>query len=147
MTGELRPGPTPTTSAQIKDWIHHSAWGHHANGTCRMGSDPWRPYPASELRDKGAVLDSKFRVHGVEGLRIVDASIFPEIPGYFIVTPIFMAAEKAAETLIADSSTYPEQLEAKEAKAVEQRRQAALLTPDWVARQRHREYATGAATA
>ncbi|HEV8242236.1 MAG TPA: GMC oxidoreductase [Thermoanaerobaculia bacterium] len=129
MDREVQPGPGLTTSAQIKDWIHHSAWGHHANGTCRMGSDPWRPYPATELRDKGAVLDSRFRVHGVERLRIVDASIFPEIPGYFIVTPIFMAAEKAAETLIADSATYPDRLEAAEAAAVRRRRRLALLSP------------------
>ena len=132
MDREVQPGEDLTHS-QVAKWIRRSAWGHHANGTCRMGSDPWRPYPASELRDKGAVLDSRFRVHGVERLRVVDASIFPEIPGYFIVTPIFMAAEKAAETLIDDSATYPDQLEAKEAQAVQQRRQAALLTPDQAA--------------
>jgi len=144
MDREVQPGKDLASSSQVAKWIRHSAWGHHANGTCRMGSDPWRPY-TSELKDKGAVLDSRFSVHGVECLRVVDASIFPEIPGYFIITPIFMAAEKAAETLIADSSTYPEQMEAKEAKAVEQRRQAALLTPGPTMARRLPEDAVGLA--
>jgi choline dehydrogenase-like flavoprotein len=143
---EVQPGKDVTNS-QIAKWVHQTAWGHHANGTCRMGSDPWRPFPATELKDRGAVLDSRFRVHGVERLRIVDASIFPEIPGYFIVTPIFMAAEKAAETIIADSVTYPDQLEAKEAHAVAQRRQAALISRGWEDHQRLSGYPTGAATA
>ena len=53
------------------------------------------------------MLDSRFRVHGVKGLRVVDASVFPKIPGYFIVAPIFMISEKAADTLIEDSATAP----------------------------------------
>src|SRR4029079_18667705 len=121
---EVQPGKQLTNS-RVADWIHHSAWGHHANGTCRMGSDPWRADPKRELRDKDAVLDSNFRVHGVKGLRIVDSSIFPEIPCFFIVTPIFMAAEKAAETLIADFTIYSDALEAKEAAAVRRRREIA----------------------
>jgi choline dehydrogenase len=45
------------------------------------------------------VLDSKFRVHGVAGLRVVDASVFPHMPGYFIAVPIYMISEKAADTI------------------------------------------------
>ena len=66
----------------LKDWVMNEAWGHHACGTCRIGSDPWRRDTA-DLMDKGAVLDSRFRVHGVAGLRVVDASVFPKIPGYY----------------------------------------------------------------
>ena len=51
-----------------------------------------------------AVLDSKFRVRGVSGLRVVDASVFPRIPGYFIVTAIYMVSEKAAEDILADAA-------------------------------------------
>ena len=50
--------------------------------------------------ERGGVVDSKFRVHGVNNLRVVDASIFPRIPGYFIVTSVYMIAEKAADVII-----------------------------------------------
>ena len=48
-----------------------------------------------------AVLDSKFRVRGVKGLRVVDASAFPEVPGAFPVLPTYMISAKAAEDIIA----------------------------------------------
>ena len=48
-------------------------------------------------------LDSRFRVRGVEGLRVVDASVFPKIPGYFIVSAIYMISEKAADVIIEDA--------------------------------------------
>jgi choline dehydrogenase len=54
--------------------------------------------------EQGGVVDSKFRVRGVNNLRIVDASIFPRIPGYFIVTSIYMIAEKAADVIVGDDS-------------------------------------------
>ena len=50
-----------------------------------------------------AVLDSRFRVRGTEGLRVVDASVFPKIPGYFIVSAIYMISEKAADVIIEDA--------------------------------------------
>jgi choline dehydrogenase-like flavoprotein len=49
------------------------------------------------------VLSSDFKVHGTEGLRVVDASVFPRIPGLFIASAIFMIGEKAAEVIIADA--------------------------------------------
>ena len=49
-----------------------------------------------------AVLDSSFRVRGTSGLRVVDASVFPRIPGTFIVLPIYMVSEKATDTLLQD---------------------------------------------
>jgi choline dehydrogenase-like flavoprotein len=47
------------------------------------------------------VLDGDFRVHGVEGLRVVDASVFPRIPGFFIVGAVYTIAEKAAAVILA----------------------------------------------
>jgi choline dehydrogenase len=94
--GEVHPRrkPVPTNDeAKLKDWILREAWGHHACGTCRLGPDG----------DKNAVLDSRFRVVGVAGLRVVDASIFPSIPGYFIATNIYVASEKAADVLMEEA--------------------------------------------
>jgi choline dehydrogenase-like flavoprotein len=51
------------------------------------------------------VLDSRFRVHGTQGLRVVDASVFPRIPGFFIVSAVYMVGEKAAEVILEDSKS------------------------------------------
>jgi choline dehydrogenase len=51
-----------------------------------------------------AVLDSDFRVRGVSGLRVVDASVFPQIPGIFLVVPVYMISEKAADVILADAN-------------------------------------------
>ena len=48
------------------------------------------------------MLDSRFRVHGTTGLRVVDASVFPRIPGYFIVSAVYMIAEKASDVILED---------------------------------------------
>ena len=79
--------------------------------------------------DPNAVLDSRFRVRGVSGLRVVDASIFPKIPGYFIVTNIYMASEKAADVILEDarknvgidSNVYPNELFDLEIDAIKER--------------------------
>jgi choline dehydrogenase-like flavoprotein len=76
--------------AELADWVKKQAWGHHASGTCRIGQ-----------QEDGGVVSSDFRVHGVEGLRIVDASVFPRIPGYFIVSAVYMIGEKAADVIAA----------------------------------------------
>ena len=88
---EEAPGRHLYTDDQLKRHIEDNAWGHHACGTCAMKPE-----------DQGGVVDSEFRVHGIRNLRIVDASIFPRIPGYFIVTAIYMIAEKAADVLLRD---------------------------------------------
>jgi choline dehydrogenase len=59
--------------------------------------------------DPRAVVDSRFRVIGARNLRIVDASVFPQIPGFFIVTPIYMIAEKASEIIVADARAAKDQ--------------------------------------
>jgi choline dehydrogenase len=76
----------------LGDFILREAWGHHACGTCKIGPKD----------DKDAVLDTRFRVRGVKNLRVVDASVFPEIPGFFIVTSIYMISEKASQDILAD---------------------------------------------
>jgi choline dehydrogenase len=80
-----------TSREVLGEFISDQSWGHHASCSNKMG-------PRS---DRMAVVDSKFRVHGTNNLRIVDASIFPRIPGYFILTPIYMISEKASDDILA----------------------------------------------
>ncbi|KAI7600005.1 hypothetical protein KC343_g15823, partial [Hortaea werneckii] len=87
---EERPGTNVTSDADLKQYIKNQAWGHHACCTAKIGGDD----------DPQAVLDSKFRVRGVAGLRVVDASVFPRIPGVFIQAPIMMVSEKAADAIL-----------------------------------------------
>ena len=49
------------------------------------------------------MLDSAFRVRGTQRLRVVDASVFPRIPGFFIASAVYIAAEKAAEAILHDA--------------------------------------------
>lgn len=81
---------------QLRQFIMNEAWGHHACGTCKIGRD--------STGSERAVVSSDFKVHGLKGLRIVDASVFPKIPGFFIVTPIYMISEKAAEEILKDAA-------------------------------------------
>ncbi len=87
---ELQPGPDVDTPARIADYVRDTAWGHHASCSCPIGARD----------DPHAVLDSDFRVRGVRGLRVVDASVFPRIPGFFIAAAVYMVAEKAAERIL-----------------------------------------------
>jgi choline dehydrogenase-like flavoprotein len=89
---EETPGRHLYTEDQLKRHIADNTWGHHACGTCAMKPE-----------EQGGVVDSRFRVHGIANLRVVDASIFPRIPGYFIVSSIYMIAEKAADVILADT--------------------------------------------
>lgn len=95
---EVWPDPlssvNASTEAGMKDFIRNEAWGHHASCTCPIGADG----------DPNAVLDSKFRVRGTTGLRVVDASVFPKIPGFYIAVPIYMISEKAADSILADAT-------------------------------------------
>ncbi|MDG3003922.1 GMC oxidoreductase [Paludisphaera mucosa] len=126
---ELHPGEAVPTDddAAIQRWILREAWGHHACGTCRMGP----------TGDPSAVLDARFGVRKVHGLRVVDGSIFPLIPGYFLVTNIYMASEKAADVLIEDARQrrddapeYPAELRRRESKALGRRRARVAESPD-----------------
>ena len=59
--------------------------------------------PVRVQEDGLAVLDNNFRVRGTTNLRVVDASVFPYILGFFIVTPVYMIAEKASDVLLSDA--------------------------------------------
>jgi choline dehydrogenase len=87
---EELPGPQCDTEEKIGQFIRNNAWGHHASCTCAIGD-----------ANDGGVLSSDFRVHGVERLRVVDASVFPRIPGFFIASSTYMIAEKAADVILA----------------------------------------------
>jgi choline dehydrogenase len=75
-----------------EDWIHKQTFGHHPTSSNRIGAD----------NDTMAVLDSKFRVRGVAGLRVVDASAFARIPGVFPVVSTFMISQKISDEMIAE---------------------------------------------
>ena len=85
------PGKAVATREQIGQFVKDNAWGHHASCTCAIGP----------RTDPMAVLDSNFRVYGTSNLRVVDASAFPKIPGMFIVSAVYMIAEKAADAILA----------------------------------------------
>lgn len=88
--GELVPGAHVKSDSDLKDFVTREAWGHHASCSNKMGAK----------NDPMAVVDSEFLVRGTKNLRIVDASIFPRIPGLFIVVPIYMASEKASDVIL-----------------------------------------------
>lgn len=90
---ELSPGADVRTPDDIRRYVQDNAWGHHASCSCRMG-------PAG---DALAVVDSRFRVHGVRNLRVVDASVFPRIPGFFIAAAVYMISEKASDVIAEDA--------------------------------------------
>jgi choline dehydrogenase len=92
VNAELLPGPDKT-GGKLREFIRDEAWGHHASCTNRIGADD----------DPMAVLDSRFRVRKTQGLRVVDASVFPRIPGYFIVSAVYMISEKALDSILADA--------------------------------------------
>lgn len=90
---ELTPGPAVKSDAEIADYVRNTAWGHHASCSCPIGP-----------RNQNGVLDSRFAVHGVKGLRVVDASVFPRIPGFFVVSAVYLVAEKAAQVILSDAA-------------------------------------------
>lgn len=91
---EVYPGSNTTTTAGLESFIEKESWGHHATGTAKIG----------KADDTMAVLDGNFRVRGVSGLRVVDASVFPQIPGVFPVTSVYMISEKAADVILGGQS-------------------------------------------
>jgi choline dehydrogenase len=92
IAAEELPGEDVQTDDQLADYVRDNAWGHHASCSCAIGS-----------REAGGVLDSRLRVHGAQRLRVVDASVFPRIPGFFIASAVYMVGEKAADMILADA--------------------------------------------
>jgi choline dehydrogenase len=89
---EEMPGPDCAGDEALAAYVRDNAWGHHASCSCAIGP-----------RAANGVLGSDFTVHGTHGLRVVDASIFPRIPGYFVASAIYIAAEKAADAILSAS--------------------------------------------
>jgi 4-pyridoxate dehydrogenase len=87
---EIQPGNGIKSKSDIDAFIRRSAWtAHHPLGTCKMGADS----------DPTAVVDTELRVRGLQGLRVVDASVMPDMVGGNINAPIIMIAEKAADAI------------------------------------------------
>jgi choline dehydrogenase len=86
---ECAPGSEVQGDEALAEYVRNTAWGHHASCSCPIGA------PA-----QGGVLASDLGVHGTRRLRVVDASVFPRIPGFFVASAIYMVAEKAAEMLL-----------------------------------------------
>jgi choline dehydrogenase len=94
-TGESLPGPQRNTDEELIAYCREQAQTmYHPVGTCRMGSDAL------------GVVDHRLRVHGIGGLRVVDASIMPKVPSGNTSAPVIMVADKAAQMILADSRTF-----------------------------------------
>jgi choline dehydrogenase len=86
--GELSPGPGVQTDEELGRFLRRTTnHRHHPVGTCAMGTGP------------SAVVDAELRVHGIEGLRVVDASVMPDEPSGNTNIPTIMIAEKAADMI------------------------------------------------
>ena len=98
--GELLPGAKYQTDAQLTEYLRANAQSmYHPVGTCKMGTDA------------DAVVDHQLRVKGIEGLRVVDASVMPRIPSGNTNAPTIMVAEKAVDMILGISS--PSQADAE----------------------------------
>ena len=99
--GELSPGPAVQTDREILDWVARDAeTALHPSCTAKMGTD-----------QMAVVSPDTLRVHGVEGLRVVDASVMPTITNGKIYAPVMMIAEKAADAILGNTPLPPEEVE------------------------------------
>jgi choline dehydrogenase len=95
--GELSPGPGVVTDEQVLDWVRREAeTALHPSCTCRMGTD-----------DMAVVDPDTMRVHGVHGLRVVDASVMPYVTNGNIYAPVMMVAEKSADLILGNTPLAP----------------------------------------
>ena len=91
---ELSPGTEVKTDEDFDEFVRANSWTvYHQCGTCRMGTDP-----------KKSVVDERLKVHGIIGLRVVDASIFPSVPTGNTNGPTIAVAENAASMIIEDAA-------------------------------------------
>ena len=91
--GELSPGSSVETDEEILDWVRADAeTALHPSCTTKMGTDEM------------SVLDpTSMRVHGVDGIRVVDASVFPYVTNGNIYAPVMMVAEKSADLILGNT--------------------------------------------
>jgi choline dehydrogenase len=95
--GELSPGPDVSTDEQVLDWVRRDAeTALHPSCTCKMGTD-----------DQSVVDPASMRVHGLDGLRVVDASVMPYVTNGNIYAPVMMIAEKAADLILGNTPLKP----------------------------------------
>jgi len=93
---EITPGPAVQSAADIMDDIaQRASTVFHPVSTCRMGTDP-----------RQAVVDAQLRVHGLQGLRVIDASVFPTLTSGNTNAPTLMLAEKGADLVLAATRTH-----------------------------------------
>ena len=98
-TEELFPGKDVETDEQIDAWIRkHAETIYHPVGTCKMGADG----------DEMAVVDGELKVRGIEGLRVVDASVMPTLVGGNTNAPTIMIAEKISDVIRGRAALAPE---------------------------------------
>jgi choline dehydrogenase len=91
--GELSPGPSVETPEEILDWVRKDAeTALHPSCTTKMGTD-----------DMSVVDPLTMKVHGTEGLRVVDASVFPYVTNGNIYAPVMMTAEKSADLILGNT--------------------------------------------
>jgi choline dehydrogenase len=109
---EVSPGPAVQSDDEIDAWVTATAeTAYHPAGTCRMGPDPM------------AVVDPDCRVHGVDGLRVVDSSVMPTLPNGNINAPTIMIAEKVSDHILGRAPLPPADI-------------SPFFAPDWQQRQR-----------
>jgi choline dehydrogenase len=95
--GEISPGPRVDTDEQILDWVRADAeTALHPSCTAAMG-----------VEERSVVDPATMRVHGVDGLRVVDASVFPFVTNGNIYAPVMMVAEKAADLIAGNTPLAP----------------------------------------
>ena len=95
--GEISPGPSVESGQEILDWVAADAeTALHPSCTCKMGADEM------------AVVDpDTMGLHGLEGLRLVDASVMPYVTNGNIYAPVMMIAEKAADLILGNTPLAP----------------------------------------